>query len=347
MGIALELARKGVGKTLPNPMVGAVAVKGGKIIGKGYHRAFGRPHAECGALRGVPSGATLYVSLEPCMKFEGKKTPSCSELLLKKGVRRVYVAHEDPNPEVSGKGIAWLRRHGVEVHVGLESNAAQVLNCVYLKNVSSALPFIAVKMASSLDGRIATSTGASRWITGDSSRKHVHQLRSEFDALLTTSKTVIADNPHLTVRHVKGSNPLRIVLDRSLKTDADARVYKDKNVLLVTSARKKAEFTDKGVEILKVPSFDLHDIFHTLYLRGIHSVLVEAGGTFVSSLFQEKLVDYSYTFLAPLFLGSKGVPSVQALKVKELHEAVKLESIKSQMFEHDILVEGFVRYSPV
>lgn len=344
MGLALELAQKGFGKTLPNPMVGAVAVKGGRVVGKGYHRAFGRPHAECGALRGVPRGATLYVSLEPCVSFNGKKTPSCSELIVKKGVRRVFVSHPDPHPRLSGKGISWLRAHGVELYVGLESQTARNLNCVYVKNMRFSLPFVAVKMATSLDGRIATSAGDSRWITGSSSRRHVHRLRSEFDAVLTTSKTVAVDNPHMNVRHIKGRNPLRVILDRSLKTDLNAHVYEDKNVLVVTTNNRDSKFSQKGVEILKVPSFDLSEILHQLYLKGVCSILVEAGGTLISSLLKEGLVDYYYSFLAPLFLGTEGVPSVHSLNIKELGSAITLENVKFQRFGHDILIEGFVSY---
>lgn len=343
MTLALQLARKGEGKTLPNPLVGAVAVKNGVIVGKGYHAGFGKAHAERMALRGAPDGSTLYVSLEPCVEFTGKKTPACVDLILRKKVRSVYIAQRDPNPHVKGKGIALLRRSGVNVYVGLEGEEARRLNRIYMKNMLTSLPFVALKMASSLDGRVATEMGESRWITSHSARKHVHRLRSQFDAVLTSSRTVLIDDPHLGVRHVSGSDPLRIILDRDLKTSLSAQVYRDSHVLLVTE--KKSPLPD-SVDCIRYDfSHGLEGILKQLFERGVRSILVEAGGGLNAAFLNEQLADYSYVFTAPLILGAEGVPMVRSLHVQHLDDAIRLKKEEVQMFGHDILVEGFIHYS--
>lgn len=339
---AIELARKGDGKTTPNPLVGAVAVKGGRIVGEGWHAAFGKSHAEPMALRGVTKGATLYVSLEPCVAFKGKHTPSCAELLAKKSVARVYVAHLDPNPRVAGKGVAYLRRRGIDVRVGLQGNAARELNRIYVKNMKDSLPYVAVKMASSLDGRIALGNGASRWVTSHASRVHVHRLRSRYQAVLTTARTVLADDPHLGVRHVKGRDPLRIILDRKMESSSSALVYRDANVVIVTSQKDGRRKQDV---LVVSKSFQLNGILKRLYDRGVCSILVEAGGTLNASFFHDGLIDYVYAFVAPVFLGSDAVPSLANLGIEHLDGSPRLKHPKITSFGHDILVEGSVSSS--
>lgn len=343
---ALDLASKGAEKVSPNPMVGAVVVKKGKVLGQGYYRRYGGPHAEVNALRGVSAkalrGATLYVTLEPCVVFEGKKTGSCSELLVKNGFRRVVVAGKDPHPAVAGRGLRFLRRHGVDVLVGLEREQARQLNRVYEKNVTTSLPYVALKLAHTLDGRIACADGSSRWITGKEARRQVHELRASFDAVLTTSTTVNVDDPHLGVRHGKGKDPLRIVIDRSLTTSPQAQVYRDDNVLLVSE--KSPTVAYRG-EALRISSGEtLHNVFHALFTRGISKVLIEAGGTFAASILREQLVDYSYAFVAPKFLGGDGIAAMQSLNIKHVTGAICLENMATGVVGHDILVEGTVRY---
>ncbi|HLG25968.1 MAG TPA: bifunctional diaminohydroxyphosphoribosylaminopyrimidine deaminase/5-amino-6-(5-phosphoribosylamino)uracil reductase RibD, partial [Candidatus Gracilibacteria bacterium] len=279
MNMALQLALKGKSRVSPNPMVGAVLVKGGKILATGYHRRFGGMHAEEDLLTKVKKrqlkNATLYVSLEPCVSFKGKKRGSCCELLIKKGVTKIVIAMKDPNPSIHGRGVILLRKAGVQVDIGLLGPEAMSLNEVYCKNITTGLPYVVLKAAVSLDGRIATAGGDSRWITSHASRVAVHRLRAQFDALLTTSSTVIADNPHLGVRHVRGRDPFRVILDPLLKTSPSALVYRDQNVLVVATrppASKLLSFKKRGIEILHMKqAYDFRSFLRILYGRDIRS----------------------------------------------------------------------------
>lgn len=351
MALALELARKGREKTLPNPMVGAVLVRDGRIIGQGYHRFYGGPHAELLALKGVPrkqmAGATLYVTLEPCVFFKGKKTQSCSHLLAGSGLQRVVVAQRDPNPLVSGKGLSLLRKSGLQVDIGLLRNEAAQLNEVYTHCVTTSLPFVSLKLASSLDGRIATKTFDSRWITCEASRRFLHCLRAEHNALLTTSETVTRDDPHLGLRFVQGREPLRVVLDRTLRTDPGARVYRNQNVVVFAAsdalAGRRKSFARRGVNVITVGKrFDLRSILYRLHEMGVMTVLVEAGGSLAASLIDKRLVQKLYFFIAPKLIGADGLPSMRSLGVRDLRDALVLRKIQMRTFDHDILVEGIL-----
>lgn len=341
MEMALIEARKGKGKVLPNPMVGAMVVKGGKVVGRGYHSGCGSAHAEVAAFRGVKvEGTTVYVTLEPCVSFKEKKTGSCAEFLLKKGVKRLFVAQKDPNPMVAGKGISFLRRHGVEVRTGMMRKEATELNAVYVKNMTHSLPYVTVKLASSLDGRIATATGDSRWITGLPARKFVHRLRAESEALLITSSTVLQDDPHLGVRFVKGKDPLRVVLDRTGRTSPKAKVYRDKNVLVVTGGDSSLKISGEHLRVGK--RFEIREILRKLYERGVTNVFVEAGGTFAASLLREGLVDKLYYFLAPLFIGGDGKAAVGNLGIEMVSDSIILKNVELHRFDRDILLEATV-----
>ncbi len=353
---ALDLAKKAGTSVLPNPMVGAVLVKNGKIIAEGYHKKYGGPHAEVVALQKLSvrkiSGATLYVSLEPCCHFG--KTPPCANFLIKKGVKTLYVAMRDPNPKVSGRGISLLRRAGVQVHVGLLKNEAYKLNRIFVKNQTTSRPFVSIKLGLTLDGKIAQKSGGGL-ITNDLVRQYVHQLRSQHQALLTTSRTIMTDDPHLGVRyyHNKGADirdPLRIVLDSEIKTSLKSQVYRDDHVLVFTtsrsSARKRKLFMKHGIEVVSVPGkrISLQDLLEELYRRGISSLMVEAGAELASSLIREKLADELVLFFAPKLLGS-GKLWLNDLGIPSLSHAISLHDVRMRNFGDNAMIQGFFDFS--
>ena len=297
---ALALAKRGVGRTTPNPMVGAVLVKAQRVIGEGFHPAAGAPHAEIFALRAAGEaarGATLYVTLEPCAHYG--RTPPCADAVVRAGIRRVVFASFDPNPLVAGQGAARLREAGIEVVSGTYQHEEERLNEAYRWWIVQRSPFVTLKLAASLDGKLATRTGESRWITGEAARRDVHRLRGRQDAILTTSATVIADDPALTARIPGGHDPRRVVLDARLRTSPSAQVYAaaTRPPLLATAvadAPRLAPFRARGVEILILPARDdrleLRAVLAALGERQITSLLVEAGGTFAAALLREGLV---------------------------------------------------------
>ncbi len=345
---ALVLAEKGKGTTAPNPMVGAVVVKNGKIIAEAYHHQAGQPHAEVLALRKCNKndlrGATLYVTLEPCCHLN-KRTPPCTAYLLEKGVTSLVIAQKDPNPLVSGKGIAFLKKHGVTVRAGLLAQEAQELNEVFLTNMKFGRPFIVLKMAASLEGKIATKNGGSKWLTGEDARQYVHELRNSYDAILTSSRTVKNDDPHLGVRMVKGKDPLRIIVDRKLTTVCKAKVYRDANVLVITtplaSSKKITEFRKKEIALKSYPvAFTWENIFKDLYKeKGVTSIMVEAGGTLAASLMKEKMVDKMVLFYAPVFLGAEGINVLGDLEIKKVADGKRFVLMAHRLFKHDIMLE--------
>ena len=316
----LTLARKGTGSVSPNPRVGTVIVRNGKVVSRGYHRRFGGPHAEVEAIRAAHQSvrsATMYVNLEPCNIFG--KTPPCVNLLLESGIKRVVVGMRDPNPNVCGRGIARLRKAGLKVDVGVLEAECQAINESFTKHVTTGLPFVTLKVAQTLDGMIADENGRSRWITSTASRKTVHLLRAEVDAVLVGAGTIEADNPKLTVRMVRGHSPNRIVLDGRFTTRADANVFNRKsgsNTILITSRKaalrhktKKALLQNKGVEIMELSSdrnqsFKLRDVLKALGRRGITSVLVEGGSEVFGRFINEKCADRLLVFVAPIAFGT-------------------------------------------
>jgi diaminohydroxyphosphoribosylaminopyrimidine deaminase/5-amino-6-(5-phosphoribosylamino)uracil reductase len=346
---ALQLARRGMGKVSPNPMVGAVIVRSDKIIAEGYHRRFGGDHAERDALKralGNVRGATIYVNLEPCCHWG--KTPPCVDALIEQGIKRAVIATLDPHPLVDGKGAQILQDHGIEVEKGVLEDEARSLNEVYFHYTQSGRPFITVKYAQSLDGRIATFQGDSRWISSEASRRFAHRLRAQHDAVMVGIGTVLADDPLLTVRAVKGRNPLRIVLDSRLRTPRNAQVLQgEAKTLIVTTethAEKKVHTIQKGgKEVLAVQRdtqgrVDIKTLLEVLAERGISSVLVEGGGAIITSLLQGGLVKRMVVITAPLIVG-KGIEGIGDLRITELKQAIRPSSYKVSTVGEDVIFD--------
>ena len=351
---ALRLAARGRGRTSPNPMVGAVLVRGDGVIGKGYHRQVGGPHAEVWALREAGEqarGATLYVTLEPCSHYG--RTPPCADAVLAAGVARVVAAMEDPDPRVKGQGFAKLREAGVAVEVGLLEAEARRLNEGYLKRLATGLPFVSLKAAMSLDGKTATATGESKWITGEAARAYGHRLRAQHDALLTGIGTVLADDPELTVRLTRGPNPRRVVVDSLGRTPVDARLLRSDDrpaILAVTEAAShtaRAALAAVGAEVWVFPAqegrVDLEALLRRVAGRGSNRVLVEAGGTLAAATLAAGLVDRVYFFLAPCLLGGADARTpVEGAGVPSLAARYRLQDLRARRVGEDLLVIGDV-----
>lgn len=336
---ALALARRAEGRTSPNPMVGAVVVKDGRVVGEGYHRRAGAPHAEAEALQQAGEaarGATVYVTLEPCAHHG--RTPPCTEALIRAGVAEVYYAVQDPNPKVCGKGRAALLEAGIAVHVGLCEEEAEALNRPYFKHVTTGLPYVTAKFAMSLDGKIATRTGESKWITGESARRRVHELRNVSDALLVGAGTVLADDPLLTTR-LEGTDihhPVRIVADSRGRVPLSARVFSPdlpgRTVLATTDRAPEAHvqaLRARGVEVWRLPAagdgrVSLPDLLREVGKRDMVTLMVEGGSELLGALFAQGLVDRVWVFIAPIVIGGAGAPTpVGGTGVASLAEAIR------------------------
>lgn len=357
MRIALKEARKGLGRTSPNPVVGAVIVKDGKILAKGYHKAAGLPHAEIEALNklgGYAHGATLYVTLEPC-NHHGK-TPPCTMAIIKSGIKRVVIGMRDPNPHVRGGGADFLKKQGIEISEGVLGEECQRLNEHFIKFVKTGLPFVVVKVAMTLDGWIATRTGHSRWISNEKSRDFVHRLRDIADAILVGVGTIVRDNPMLTTRlkTKKGRDPLRIVVDPSLRVPRDANVVinNPSNTIIVVgdgcvAEDKLRDFKNRtGVSIIKCSVEDgwinFRDMLFALGKRRVMYLLVEGGSTVLGSLIKNGLVDKLYIFKAPKLIGgSDGIPMARGRGVNKMDDAIIVKHIKIRRFGDDLLIEGY------
>jgi len=351
---ALRLAKKGLGRTSPNPMVGAVVVRQGKVVGRGFHPKAGGPHAERVALDQAGAkakGATLYLNLEPCNHFG--RTPPCAQLIRERGLKKVVFGMTDPNPKVPGGGAAWLRSEGIEVVQGVLERECQRLNEVFVKWITTGLPFVILKAATSLDGRIATRTGDSKWISNDQSRKLVHQIRNRVDGVLVGIGTVQQDDPLLTVRLTKGKikDPLRIVIDLRLRIPLKARILADPGNTLIVSgeqapiSRRKA-LESKGVEILALPErqgrISIKEILSVLGRRGLTSLLVEGGAEVYGSFFRERQIDKLVLFLAPLMIGGqKAKEMIGGAGVSQVTEALRFREMKVKSWFGDILVEAY------
>lgn len=357
MRMALDLAREGWGYTSPNPMVGAVVVRNGEVVGKGFHRAAGGPHAEVHALDDAGESAkeaTLYVTLEPC-NHQGR-TPPCALKVIQAGIGRVVTAMEDPNPDVRGGGIALLRNRGIEVDVGVLEDEARKLNEVFLKYVVAKLPFVIVKCAATLDGRIATRTGDSRWVSGEKSREYVHQLRHGVDGILVGSGTVHADDPSLTTRlkGKKGLDPTRIILDTRLSIPESAKVLNlesDAETILVTgntvSREKKDAYRKRGVLVLESPLKDGRINLPLLMARlgyiGITSLLIEGGSRVITSALQSRIVDKICFFYAPKILGGDdGVPICRGPGPEFMRQCIPIREIDVRRFGEDVMIQGYI-----
>ncbi len=355
---AIRLAKRGKGKTSPNPMVGAILVKEGRVVGEGYHRRAGEAHAEIIAIQKAgpeAKGSTLYINLEPCVHYG--KTPPCTPSIIESGVRRVVVGMEDPNPLVKGKGLEDLRRAGIEVLSGVIEQECRRLNEAFCKYITKREPFVILKSASTLNGKIATRTGESKWITGEASRHYVQKLRSEVDGIVVGIDTIIKDDPLLTVRIKSGGNPYRIVLDSNLRIPEAARVIEtspSRTIVVTTplSDRDKIERLKKrGVQILttkpKDGRVDLREFLSKLGQLDIISILVEGGSEVNGSFLDEGLIDKILLFFAPKIIGdpeAKGIFSGR--RVSALSEAVSLRDIKMLRIGEDILIEAYISRQP-
>jgi len=364
---ALRLARRGLGWVEPNPMVGAVWVQNGGIVARGYHRRFGGPHAEVNALTqcresGVdPRGCDLYVTLEPC-DHEGKTGP-CTEALIEAGVERVFVAMQDPNPAVAGRGIKRLREAGVHVDIGLCQPQAQLLNEPFTKRMTTGLPWVIAKLAQTVDGYIATRGGDSQWISNPRSRRMVHQIRARVDAIMVGIGTALADNPRLTARGVPIRRVARrVILDPDLRIPADARVFESsaggsgavpvtlgvKQKWCANRLPKLVELEARGVEFVGLPPsrtdpsrLELKPLLRHLADRhGATNVLVEGGSKLVGALIGEQLIDQALIFVAPKLLGDVGaVPTVQGLAHEAISDAQTLSLCRVKRLDHDVLLD--------
>ena len=358
---ALKLARRGAGRTAPNPCVGAVVVRHGRIIGEGFHARYGGAHAEVVALRQAGArarGAQLFVTLEPC--DHTGQTPPCTETVLRSGIREVICAMRDPHPLVNGRGLRRLRRAGVRVRVGLLRREAEALNRPFLTAIHQRRPYVTLKMAQTLDGKIATVTRRSRWITGAAARRIVHQLRRAADAILIGVGTVLADDPRLAVRAdgvPSARDPWKIIVDGRLRTPLSARVVRSARrarVLIATTQRAPAargrQLTARGIHVAVLPSrrgrVRLAALHRLLLARGVQHVLIEGGGEIAASALAERLVDRVVWFVAPKILGGTRAPtSVGGPGIAHLSRAIQLAGVSVRRVGSDLMITGDVVYS--
>jgi diaminohydroxyphosphoribosylaminopyrimidine deaminase / 5-amino-6-(5-phosphoribosylamino)uracil reductase len=346
----LELARRALGRTSPNPLVGAVIVKDGEIVGVGFHPRAGEPHAEVFALRAAGDrarGATIYVSLEPCNHYG--RTPPCSEGLIQAGVAKVVVGMVDPNPLVAGGGIARLRAAGIEVLVGVEESACRQLNEAFVHRILHKRPLGILKYAMTLDGKIATTSGHSAWVTSQEARSEVHQLRAACDAIIVGGNTVRQDNPYLTSHQVGAHNPLRVVMSRHLNLPESAHLWQtaDAPTLVLTEKGANPDFQQLlrklGVEVVELTSLTPDKAMAYLYERGFCSVLWECGGTLAASAIAQGAVQKVLAFIAPKIIGGSIAPTpVGDLGFTTMTEALSLERVRWRVVGSDCLVEGYL-----
>jgi len=356
---ALSLAKLALGQVSPNPAVGAVVVKDGEIVGQGYTQPPGSWHAEVMALKQAGEKAregVMYVTLEPCCRYG--HTPPCTQAIVDAGISEVHMAMLDPNPLVSGRGEDELERESIKTYVGEHEEEAKEINEAYTKYITTGMPFVTAKFAVSMDGKIATKYGDSKWISGSEARKYVHYLRYTTDAIMAGANTVIADDPHLTCRHGgKGGEvrkqPLRVIVDGRGRTPSTAQVFcKPGKALLAlgkfVEPEKKKAFAQLGAELLELPleegSVDLEELLKTLGEREITSVLVEGGGILLGSLFDRGLVDKVIAFIAPIIIGGEEARTAVAGKgVDKVMDAFKLERVSVERFGEDLMLSGYIQ----
>ena len=356
---ACRLAEKGAGRTSPNPLVGAVLVRDGKIVGSGFHPFAGGDHAEIVALKEAGNkakGATLYINLEPCNHYG--RTPPCTRSLIAAGVKEVVVGIEDPNPLVSGKGLRALVRAGIKVRTGVLHEQCRVLNEAFTKLITRGVPFVTLKLAASLDGKIATSTGDARWISCEESRATVHLLRNRHDAVVVGAGTVIADNPQLTCRIAGGRDPWRVILDARLRIPVNAEFLrqrgKGKNIIVTSDtapAGKIYALENLGATVWRLPAREgavrWRPLLRKLAKIGIASVLIEGGATTAAGALKEKMVDKMLLFYAPKLLGGDGRYMIDSLGIEHIKQSVMLQNLKVQKSGADLLVSGYLQTDPV
>ncbi|MBC5625270.1 bifunctional diaminohydroxyphosphoribosylaminopyrimidine deaminase/5-amino-6-(5-phosphoribosylamino)uracil reductase RibD [Clostridium sp. NSJ-49] len=355
MYLAIDLAKQGNGKVNPNPLVGAVIVKDGRVIGQGYHEEYGKAHAEVNAfksLRESSEGATIYVTLEPCSHYG--KTPPCVDKIIENKISKVVIGTLDPNPLVAGRGVRKLRDSGIEVVVGILEEECKNLAEVFMKYIVTKTPFVVLKTAMTLDGKIATQTGESKWITCEKSRRNVHKLRNELSAIMVGVNTVVKDNPELTCRLEGGRNPVRVIVDSKLRIPIESKVINDKlsrTIIATTkeSNKSKRDSLEKlGVEIVVVKSknekVDLKDLMIKLGELNIDSILLEGGGTLNFSALEEGIIDKVQAYISPKIIGGeKSKTPVEGNGVEELSKAILLENITTESVGEDILIQGYIK----
>ena len=348
---AIELAKRARGFTSPNPMVGAVIVKDGKVIGEGYHERCGELHAERNALASLTEsaeGATIYVTLEPCCHYG--KTPPCTEAIIEHKLAKVVIGSRDPNPLVSGKGAAILRKAGIEVVEDFMREECDAINPIFFHYITTKRPYVAMKYAMTMDGKIATRTGASKWITGEAARNHVQTLRHAYKGIMVGIGTVLVDNPMLNCRMQGGIDPVRIVCDTHLRIPMDCQIVQTADTIetiLATSTNEKEKIDQlikKGVQILQIPEkdgcIDLNLLMQTLGEKGIDSILLEGGGRLNDSFLREKLIQKAYVYLAPkIFGGEDAKTPVEGIGVSLPEQSANFKLQQIQQIEEDILLE--------
>lgn len=348
---AIELAKRARGFTSPNPMVGAVIVKDGRVIGEGYHERCGELHAERNALASLTEsaeGATIYVTLEPCCHYG--KTPPCTEAIIEHKLAKVVIGSRDPNPLVSGKGAAILRKAGIEVVEDFMREECDAINPIFFHYITTKRPYVAMKYAMTMDGKIATRTGASKWITGEAARNHVQTLRHAYKGIMVGIGTVLADNPMLNCRMQGGIDPVRIVCDTHLRIPMNCQIVQTADTIetiLATSTNEKGKIEQlikKGVQILQIPEkdgcIDLNLLMQTLGEKGIDSILLEGGGRLNDSFLREKLIQKAYVYLAPkIFGGEDAKTPVEGIGISLPEQSANFKLQQIQQIEEDILLE--------
>lgn len=351
---AIELARQGAGYTSPNPLVGCVIVKDGKILSEGYHEKYGEFHAERNAILNSKedvAGADLYVTLEPCC-HQGK-TPPCTDIIIESRIRRVYVGSMDPNPLVAGKGVQILKEQGIEVKTGILEEECLKLNEVFFHYIQTGIPYVVMKYAMTLDGKIACHTGDSKWVTGKSAREHVQILRKQYQAIMVGIGTVLKDDPMLNCRIEKGVDPLRVICDSHLQIPLESAIVKSAakipTIVFATDdskSEKARQLEAAGVEVCWQTGrdrVDLEEVLRTLGEKKIDSVLVEGGGTLNASLLQEGLVDKVYAFLAPKLIGGeKAKGPVMGSGIAKMCDAIVLKDTQIEPFGSDYCISGYI-----
>lgn len=358
MALALELAKKGIGRVHPNPMVGAVIVKDGKILGQGYHQKCGEGHAEVNAFKDAEErnenveGAEMYVTLEPCSHFG--KTPPCADKIIEKKISKVFIGTLDPNPLVAGRGVKKLKNAGIEVEYGILESGCYKLNEVFMKYIVKKVPFVVMKTGMSLDGKIATYSGESKWITGEKSREDVHKLRNELTGIMVGINTVLKDNPELTCRIEGGRNPIRIVVDSNLRIPMECKIVntaEEVETIVATTDKsnleKKKKLERKGVKVIVVPSknekVDLKELMIILGDLKIDSILLEGGGTLNFSALEQKIVDKVKIYIAPKIIGGETSKTpIEGIGIRNLKDAFKINNLSVSTMGEDILIEGYV-----
>lgn len=354
MQLAIDLAKKGIGHTSPNPLVGCVVVKDGKIMTDGYHERYGEFHAERNALNHCEedlAGADLYVTLEPCCHHG--QTPPCTDIILERGIGRVYIGAMDPNPKVAGRGAQILRDHGITVETGILEQECLALNEVFFHYISTGIPYVAMKYAMTMDGKIATYTGDSKWVTGEVARRHVHELRKQYSAIMVGIGTVLVDDPMLNCRIEQGVDPVRVICDSRLRIPLESRIVQTAKVIPVIVAyaegdpAKEKALEEAGVALLRVDDrgkVDFPELLRELGEKKIDSVLIEGGGTFHGTVLKSGMINRIYCYMAPKLIGGKEAKSpVEGDGFSYMREALEVTGTEIIKLGEDICITGSVQ----